>query len=295
MSGDREISFFYLRLAALLIVILFGTLAWAMLRSPTPRSATAVLSPAPTNSAPPPTTSPATVPEPASAPIEPPVTVRSIDPELAAAAAKMVLPPPGTPLAYAADPRALSTTMHRGLAIYESAPSDSHRLHGARLIQLAAVLGFEPARSLITRNYPRSRVMREATAAPDAIRYALDVFAASAAPAGDAEPGLIALARHFAYGRELETFATHVVEAIRDDRRLQVPGRVDLVLAALRRVPEACAAIGRVASSSAAAVDCAPPLNELMLTHVRNAGPVGRDHNSRRQALVLLQEFVASR
>jgi hypothetical protein len=44
------------------------------------------------------------------------------------------------------------------------------QIEGIRLVQLSAVLGYGPGRDLLAREYSRSRLVRSAVSAPDAIR-----------------------------------------------------------------------------------------------------------------------------
>jgi hypothetical protein len=81
--------------------------------------------------------------------------------------------------------------------------------------------------------YPHDAV-RAATPAPDAIRYTLDVFTGEGARSNNTDQPFITLATYLAERKGLATFATHVVEAIRDDRRLQAATSLDLILSRWR-------------------------------------------------------------
>lgn len=216
-----------------------------------------------------------------------------IDPELAKAAANMVAPPFGTPLSLMADPRTLRTTMNRGVAAYESAANEHAQIDAARLIHIAAALGYGPARDLILENLTRGRAMRSAVPAPDAIRYAMDVFSGGARRLKDPEQAFIPLARYYAQRGELGAFATHVVETIRDDPRLRKSQALDRLFEALLLVPGSCQSIARAMSMPRADdyAQCPAGLKQRLQTHVRTAGPVGRDENSRRQALWLITKL----
>jgi len=46
--------------------------------------------------------------------------------------------------------------MNAGVAKYTSEPDEANRAKGARLIQIAALVGYETARNLIVTSYPRA-------------------------------------------------------------------------------------------------------------------------------------------
>jgi len=75
--------------------------------------------------------------------------------------------------------------------------------------------------------------VRATAPGPDAIRYTLDVFTGEGARSVNTDQPLIALAAYLAERKGLATFATHLVEAIRDDRRLQAVASLDLMIKAL--------------------------------------------------------------
>jgi hypothetical protein len=81
----------------------------------------------------------------------------------------MIAPPYGTPLSLQADPRRPRNIMERGERRYQSSAVDSEQLEGIRLIQVAAALGYGPARRVILRDYPQSRLMRSAVPTPELV------------------------------------------------------------------------------------------------------------------------------
>jgi hypothetical protein len=229
----------------------------------------------------------------------------------------MVAPPFGTPLDMQADPRRLRALMEAGEAAYTNATDDAKQVEGARRIQIAATLGYAPARRLIVRDYVRARPLRSAVPAPDAVRYSLDAFTAVAiAPPRKLAPGVqrpppgarreeyqlpapeliaafVALARYFAGRQEQAAYATHLVEAIRDDARLQIDRRIAPLFDALANVEGACAAVARnVAGQREAPVSgCGPEMRQRVIARARSARAVGREFESRRQALWLLDQI----
>ena len=222
-----------------------------------------------------------------------------VDRALIEAAAMMIDAPPETELALqGVDPRRLRADFQRGIAAMQSYTDDepivdgSHdeqRIEGARLVSVAAILGYEPARALIARDYPRSHVIRAALSANEAVRYALDpLFTSGARIEGNS--ALILLAAYFSGRRELRAFADYVIQALRDDRRLQTEDRINFLLSQLARVRGACMAISRAISPTLIATgeDCPAGLKQQVQLFVHVAAPAGREAESRRQALSLL-------
>jgi hypothetical protein len=204
----------------------------------------------------------------------------------------MVAPPLGKPLALlGTDPRRLRALMDRGLRAYERAANEVQQIEGIRLVQLSAVLGYGPARDLLAREYSRSRRVRSAVSAPDAIRYALDAFTSDPSAAKSSTASFNAMAVYHADQKALGLLATNMIETIGDDRRLQAAKRLDLMLDALAPVSGACAAVARAATVQ----DCSPALRQAVLVFVGAATPVGRDQAARRQALALMERLDGSR
>ncbi len=216
------------------------------------------------------------------------------DSELAAAAADMVQPPFGTALALMADPRQLRAITIRGVTAYESATNEGAQVQALRLIHVAAALGYGPARDLILANFASGRLMRSAVPAPDAVRYALDVFTGGSKKFKDPDRAFVPLARYYGQRGELESFATHVVEAIRDDARLQKGKVLDWVLQSMAGVPGSCQSLARViaAPRSDDYGQCPLALKMRLLTHIRSAGPDYREDNARRQALAVIAKLA---
>jgi hypothetical protein len=142
--------------------------------------------------------------------VAPPDTVASIniatsntaivDADIIAASRMMIPPPPETEMALqGSDPRRLQVSFQRGMTTMESAADDEQKIVGARLINIAAILGYEPARALIARDYPKSRIIRTAVSAPEAIRYSLDPLFISEAASSETKGAFLAqLAAYFA-------------------------------------------------------------------------------------------------
>lgn len=87
----------------------------------------------------------------------------------------MVPAPPQTDRALQGiDPRRLRASFQRGMAAMQKNDSDAATKEGAGLVSMAAVLGYEPARVTIAREYPRSSIIRSAVSSAEAVRYSLD-------------------------------------------------------------------------------------------------------------------------
>jgi hypothetical protein len=93
----------------------------------------------------------------------------------------------------------------------------------------------------------------------------------------------------------LATFAAHVVEAIRDDRRLQAVASLDLILKSLAVVRGACMAVARDVSGTAPGSECPPSIRDRIIAHVRAAGLAGREDDARRNALRELDQLGSAR
>ena len=115
-----------------------------------------------------------------------------VDHALIEAAAMMIPAPPETELALQGiDPRRLRASFQRGMAAMQryvddepmvDGSHDDQKIEGARLVNVAAILGYEPARALIARDYPRSQIIRSALSANEAVRYSLDPLFTSGPP-----------------------------------------------------------------------------------------------------------------
>jgi hypothetical protein len=152
------------------------------------------------------------------------------------------------------------------------AANEVQQIEGIRLVQLSAVLGCGPGRDLLAREYSRSRLVRSAVSAPDAIRYALDAFTGAAK---NSTASFDAMVAYSADKKALGLLATNMVETIGDDRRRQAAKRLDLMLDALVPIPAACA----VAARAATVQDSSPALRQAVLVFVGTATPIGRDRH----------------
>ena len=285
-----------LRLGLILVPIGLIGVGWSFYRGHSNqtagRDAPPALSP-PTETTQPPEGVPA--PETAPAPLNT-LDLATDGPDRAAAAANMVQPPPGTPLALAGvDPRLLRALADRGIAAYGAGSTEVERTEAAHRVQIAAALGYGPARALIARDYPGVPAMRAAAPAPDAIRYALDAFTGEGARSVSTNQPFIALTTYFAQAKGSATFATSVVEAIRDDRRLQAVASLDLIVKSLAVVPGACLAVAREVSGTAPGSGCPPSVRDRIMARVRTAGLAGREDDARRNALRELDQLGSAR
>ena len=190
------------------------------------------------------------------------------------------------------DPRKLRRIMDLGVAQYASASDVPGKTKGASQVQLAALLGYAPARELVVRNYPRSSAVRSAVPMQDAIRFAVDLLARDTAPSREAAELAIALGNYFSQRGEIVRFARHVVDAVSDDDRLQSPDRIAMLGSVFGRVRGVCTGITRVLSAELTVDEdeCLASLREQLLQHVRSKGEVGIDAEARQRAMLLLKE-----
>jgi hypothetical protein len=143
----------------------------------------------------------------------------------------------------------------RGGHEYASAKTDGDRARGARLIQIAALFGYPPARDLLARNYPQAGAVRLVVPAKDVIRYALGSVMDVVATSEDSKQIFLALGQHFALQGELDLFATQILDSLSGDSRPQLVYRVDTLLDLLALVPGACGALARLVPGPVKAAD----------------------------------------
>ena len=294
MMRATEFAVLLVRFGLVLALVLLTVAVLARFQPPAPSTAASIL---PSSPAVPPTNvivSPATRTD-SNGP--------RVDHALIEAAAMMIPAPPETELALQGiDPRRLRASFQRGTAAMQryvddepmvDGSHDEQKIEGARLVNVAAILGYEPARALIARDYPRSHIIRSALSANEAVRYSLDPLFTSGTPSdGNRALGLTLLAAYFSGRHELGTFAVYIIEALRDDRRLQTVDRINFLLNQLAHVRGACIAISRAISPTRIQIgeDCAPALQQEIQLFVRVAAPTGREADSRRQALSMLHK-----
>jgi hypothetical protein len=217
----------------------------------------------------------------------------SVDPDPVATFRQLIAPPsaPRPPAAHI-DPRMLRRIMDRGVVAFASAKDDTNRAKAARLIQTAALVGFQPARSLLARNYPQSEAVRAAVPAGDAIRYALDFFRD---PAATPEAGrvLSALAEHFALRGDADLFTTRLLASLRGDSQPHLDHRIDLLMESLARTRGSCAALARhlPTGDDHAEQACSAALVTSLRRYIETTAPSGEDDEARRRGLVLLSEL----
>ena len=168
--------------------------------------------------------------------------------------------------------------------------NNEQSIKGAALVNIAAILGYEPARALIARDYPRSHIIRSAVSANETVRYSLDPLFISGVPS-QGNRALTLLAAYYSGRHELEDFAVSIMEALRDDRRLQTEDRIKFLLTQLAGVRGACMTIIRAITPARVLTggECSPALAQQMELYVHVAAPAGREAELRRQALSMLQ------
>jgi hypothetical protein len=204
------------------------------------------------------------------------------------------LPPGTTRKAPGIDPRRIRTIVDRGVVGYASAKTDGDRARGARLIQIAALVGYPPARDLLARNYPQSGAVRSVVPARDVIRYALGPVMDVAARSEDSKQIFVALGQHFALQGELDLFASQILDSLRGDSRPQLIHRVDTLLELLARVPGACGALARrllPGPGKAADQECffSENLRKYIET-TRSAAAAEEEEESKRRGLLMLDQ-----
>ena len=155
MMRRTELSVLLVRLGLVLGLVLLSIVVLAQFRRP---ATTAV----PSTSQSPPAASPANVTV-SNAPRDG-ENVAQVDAALIQSSGMMIAAPPETPSALqSVDPRQLRAIFQRGTAAMQKYIDDElkvdgsdnkPKIEGARLVNVAASLGYEPARVLIARDYP---------------------------------------------------------------------------------------------------------------------------------------------
>jgi hypothetical protein len=191
-------------------------------------------------------------------------------------------PPP------AIEPARLQGIYRRGAEAIERAVSPEQQAAGARLISVAAALGYPPARAFITREYPRSPAMRAVVPAADAVRYSLDAIAGSA-DAG-ASTFMVLVTAYFAGQGELAVYSKYLLDALDDDRHLQSDASINSLLYELSRVAGACVAVSRAVAHVRiiAGSGCSALLKPQLKYYFSHHAPSGAAAESRRQAFKML-------
>lgn len=217
-----------------------------------------------------------------------------VDPDPVASFRQLIALPPGTTReAPRIDPRRIRTIVDRGVVEYASAKTDADRARGARLIQIAALVGYPPARDLLARNYPQSEAVRSVVPAKDVARYALGPVIDLAATSEDSKQIFLALGQHFALQGELDLFASQILDSLRGDSRPQLIHRVETLLDLLARVPGACGALARLVVPGAgkvAAQECF--LGENLRKYIETTRPsAAEEEESKRRGLLMLNQL----
>lgn len=163
-------------------------------------------------------------------------------------------------------------------------------------VNIAAILGYEPARALIVHDYPRSPLIRSVAPSSEAVRYSLDPLLV-AGPQSESNRAFVVLtAAYFSGRRELEAYARDLLAALSDDQRLQSVDHLEALLKELSRMPAACMAISRTVVKAGAQIgaDCSPLLQTQMQKFLGDTKSSGVEADLRRQALLMLSHEKGS-
>jgi hypothetical protein len=223
---------------------------------------------------------------PSMAPPQIPASLKSDPPEVSpqetAAPSKTI-----KDLAVRINPRRLMTLMNAGVAKYASEADDANKAKGARLIQIAALVGYETARNLVVTNYPRAAAIRTAVPASDVILYAVDLLMRQA----DASTQFVALANYFTDRGEAPRFAKFVADVARDSAPLREPENFDRLFKSLGRVPGACSSLKRVILGDPAIDEneCSETLQASLFGYLKENGPTGLERDARIRGVELMR------
>jgi hypothetical protein len=211
------------------------------------------------------------------------------------AAAKLITPaPPQTPLALqGVDPRRLRASFQRGVTAMRSDAADQSAT-GARLVSVAAILGYQPARLLIVQRYPSSAILRSTVSSAEAVRYSFDPLLLPSAQSEGNRNSLVLLTAYFSGRQALVDYASDVLAVLGDDKRLQTSERLQILLNLLARVRGTCTAITVTIAKARTMTgpECSPALQLQIENYLHVIPPPGRETESRREALRLLDGFA---
>jgi hypothetical protein len=186
------------------------------------------------------------------------------------------------------DPRKLMNLMNTGVTKYTSEPDEANKASGARLIQIAALAGYETARNLIVTNYPRAASIRTAVPASDVILYAVDLLMRQA----DAGTQFAALANYFSARGDAPRFAKIVVDVARDSAPVRDPEKFDRLFKSLSPVPGVCSSLKRVILKDPAIDEneCSETLRASFFGYVKQNAPTGLERDARVRGVELLRK-----
>jgi hypothetical protein len=277
-SAVRSSNFPHLRLgviaAAIILAALFSALGRpGTERAESPKTVAVAIRPSITS--------------PSSAPPQIPASLESNPPE--ASPQETAAPSTTTKdLTVRIDPRELMNLMNAGVAKYASEPNDANKAKGVRLIQIAALVGYETARNLIVTNYPRAAAIRSEVPASDVILYAVDLLMRQA----DAGTQFVALAHYFTDRGEAPRFAKLVADVARDSAPLREPENFDRLFKSLSRVPGACSSLKRVISGDPAIDEneCSEALQARLFGYAKENGPTGLERDARVRGVELMRK-----
>lgn len=188
------------------------------------------------------------------------------------------------------DPRQLMNLMNAGVAKYTSEPDEANKVKGARMIQIAALVGYETARNLIVTNYPRAASIRTAVPASDVVLYAVDLLMRQA----DASMQFVALANYFSGRGEVLRFAKIVVDVARDSTALREPEKFNRLFKSLSSVPGACTSLKRVISGDPAIDEneCSETLQANLFSYIKENAPTGLEREARIRGVELMRKAM---
>jgi hypothetical protein len=188
------------------------------------------------------------------------------------------------------DPRQLLNLMNAGVAKYASEPDGANKVKGARMIQIAALAGYETARNLIVTNYPRAASIRTAVPASDVILYAVDLLMRQP----DASRQFVALANYFSGRGEVLSFAKIVVDVARDSTALREPEKFDWLFKSLSSVRGACTSLKRVISGDPAIDEneCSETLQASLFSYIKENAPTGLERDARIRGVELMPKAM---
>jgi hypothetical protein len=146
-------------------------------------------------------------------------------------------------------------------------------------INTLAQYGDLPARWVLLRNYHQSTMIRKAVSAGDITRYGLDLVVTRPQEAEKVDFEFIFTLSAMYQDGAIDAFGDAMLDAVRDDQRLQDPLTLGGVMQQALFAPGACDAIleasTKVGIPDAGIDGCGEPAQTAVIAYARDAGPAG--------------------
>ncbi|SDB31856.1 tetratricopeptide repeat protein [Bauldia litoralis] len=161
-----------------------------------------------------------------------------------------------------------------------------------------AAYGDIPARWALVRNYHQASFIRDIVTAAEITRYGLDILVTRPEGVEKAEFEFVFDLTAMHEAGTLDAFGAGVVDAVRDDQRLQDPLTLGSITQQFIFAPGACDAIQPAMQAAGASVDgddgCGEVVMQALIAFARSAGASGVDARAREAAAAELARLDAA-